>query len=334
MNDGVANGLAVALVTAGVSTDVLLLWMAARAACADSEKKSKRKRSSRNASHRTIVCAAVCSLASACAAQVPTQGPAEVESAGPPLVISTDRPSFSDGTGFAPLRHFQLETGYTYTHRDRAGTDTDRQNGPEMLGRIGIIDDRLEFRAAWSGYVDTASKAASVQTHADGWSDVTLGIKLKLFDQAQLASWGPRIAVEAQTTIGAGGQQVSTQETEPALKLLWSYDLATCWGEKYGGWTVGGNLNIAWPTTGEGTDHFEQFQASIYVSAPLVEKCTGFAEYYALFPNSDGGDAAHYTDVGAVYLLNNRVQLDARVGFGLNSEADNVYAGVGISFLF
>lgn len=50
--------------------------------------------------------------------------------------------------------------------------------------------------------------------------------------------------------------------------------------------------------------------------------------------NADGGDAAHYADIGAVYLLKNRVQLDARVGFGLNKDADNVYAGVGISFLF
>lgn len=342
MDNGIASLLAVGLVGAGVSADAWLLWMAARAWREDrSKRRQPSLRAGRGAScGRTFVLAGATAglFGSAAYAQTPiaVQPATEpaVAAAASPLVISTDRPSFSDGTGIVQLGHFQLETGYTYTHRDRSGVESDRQNGPEMLGRVAIIDDRLEFRVSWSGYVDTTTKTGGVQTHADGWSDVTLGVKLKLFDQAQLAAWAPRIAVEAQSTIGAGGQEVSTQEEEPALKFLWSYDLGTSWGEKYSGWTVGGNLNIAWPTSGEGTAHFEQLQASIYVNAPLFDKCTAFAEYYALCPNTDGGDAAHYADIGAVYLLNNRVQLDARVGFGLNSEADNFFAGVGISFLF
>jgi hypothetical protein len=35
-----------------------------------------------------------------------------------------------------------------------------------------------------------------------------------------------------------------------------------------------------------------------------------------------------------LFLLSRTVQLDARVGCGLNDEADDFFTGVGISFLF
>lgn len=260
-----------------------------------------------------------------------TPGPA---AAAPPLTISTDRPSFSDGTGIEPLRHLNIETGYTFTHRDRDDVKVDRQNGPEVLARVGLIDDRLEVRLSWSGWVDNQVESGGTDSTSHGWSDLTVGLKVKLFDQAQLGAWAPRLALGLATTVGAGGGAVSSQESEPIAKLLWSYDLGACWGEKWSGWSAGGNFNIAWPTSGEGTDHFEQFQASLCVNAPLFDGCTGFAEWYVLTPNTDGGSPAHYADIGAAYLLSPRVQLDARVGFGLNNQADNFFAGVGLSVLF
>jgi hypothetical protein len=50
--------------------------------------------------------------------------------------------------------------------------------------------------------------------------------------------------------------------------------------------------------------------------------------------SENGTDAAHYVDFGGAYLFCNRVQLDARLGFGLNRTADNASVGVGISCLF
>lgn len=53
-----------------------------------------------------------------------------IPAAAPEAIISTDRGSFSDGTERSTL------------------------NGPELIGRVGTRDDRLEFRALWNGYVD------------------------------------------------------------------------------------------------------------------------------------------------------------------------------------
>lgn len=247
------------------------------------------------------------------------------------LVISTDRPSFSDTTGIVPVGHFQLETGYTFTFRNRDDVETQRHNGPELLARVGLLDDRLEFRAATSGYVwsRTDDGTGSGFASSEGFSDVALGFKLKLTDQDGAL---PRLAFVGITTVGAGTRDISSRRAEPTIKLIWSYDLAEAWGEDWKGFGVYGNLNLAYPTTNG--ERFLQGAGSICGTYAITDRWGVFAEYYVVGPAAKGTDAAHSIDCGTAYLLNDRVQLDARVGFGLNRAADNVFVGVGISFLF
>lgn len=267
--------------------------------------------------------------ASADPASLSLQSAADGATSSP--AISTDRPSFSDGTGFVPTGHFQLETGYLFTFRDRDrdGAETQRHNAPEALARFTLLEDRFELRFITSGYTWACTESGGESDSVEGWSDLALGFKLKLLDQDRRV---PRLAFGAQTTLGGGSEDISTQIAEPTLKLIWSYDLGLSFGDEWKGFTLGGNANIAWPTTGG--DRFTQGQGSVYLSFPLVDRLTGFAEYYVIGPTSKDSDEAHYVDVGGVYLLDNRVQLDFRVGVGLNEEADNVFVGMGISFLF
>lgn len=254
-----------------------------------------------------------------------------VESAAEPLVISADRPGFSESTGIVPAGRLQLEAGYSYTLRDRDGTTTHRSNAPEVLARFGLLSDRLELRLSTSGYVWSRSKDGSGAgfDSSGGWSDLAVGFKVKVCDQDR---WLPRLALDATTTLGVGSDGTSSQIAEPALKALWSYDLGTSLGDAWSGVTLGGNVIAAWPTS-DG-NRFTQGQGSIYLAFPIVNRFSGFAEYYVIGPNSKGTDAAHYVDCGGAYLLTDRVQLDVRIGFGLNKQADNVLVGVGISFLF
>lgn len=239
-----------------------------------------------------------------------------------PLTISTERPTFGDGCGFAPVGHFQLETGYTFTLRDRAGVETQRHNAPEIMARVGLIDDRLEIRIFTSGYVWSRTDSGSGFVSTDGFSDLVPAVKVKVTDQDGAV---PRLCFEAATTVGAGTRGISNREVEPVFKLLWSYDLGHGLG-------IFGDANIAFPTTSG--DRFTQGQGSVCLTWAATDRVSLFAEYYVLGPNSKGSDAAHYVDIGGGYLLTNRVALDARVGFGLNHEADTLFAGAGISFLF
>jgi len=245
------------------------------------------------------------------------------------LVISTDRPSFSDGAGLQPVGRLNLETGYTYTFRNREDVKTSRHNGPEILARVGVLEDRFEVRFLTSGYVWTHTDDRTSTSSDEGWSDVALGIKLKLADQS---GWLPRLALGALTTLGGGSDNISSQIAEPTLKLIWAYDLGQSFGDSWKGFTLGGNANVSWTTT-DG-DRYAQGQGSIYLSFPLADRLSGFVEYYVLAPASKDGHAAHSADLGGTYLLTDRVQLDARVGAGLNQEADNLFVGCGVSFLF
>lgn len=247
------------------------------------------------------------------------------------LVISTDRPSFSDTTGIVPVGHLQLETGYTFTFRNRDSVETHRHNGPELLARVGLVDDRLELRAATSGYVwsRTDDNSGTGFASSEGFSDVALGFKLKLTDQDGAL---PRLALLGITTVGAGSRDISTRRAEPTGKLIWSYDLEKLWGESWKGFGLYGNFNLAYPTTNG--DRFLQGAGSICGTYAVTDRLGVFAEYYVVGPAAKGTDAAHSIDFGTTYLLNDRVQLDARVGFGLNRTADNVFVGAGVSFLF
>ncbi len=357
MNDTLINAASISLVSAGLAAELLVARMLLR------ERPTSRRRRARprakrhshaspardraSSSWRTALIWSGCVLtgplpawalgAEPPPAPSPSSAPFNEPSAvpsppalqEPSLTISTDRPSFSDGTGFVPVGHFQLETGYTYTFRDRDGVETHRHNGPEVLARIGVINDRLELRLIASGFSWIHTDDHGEVSTAQGWNDLALGLKLKLTDQDR---WLPRVVLGAQTTLSIGTGAISNQLPEPTLKLIWSYDLGQSLGDSWNSLTLGGNLNLAWPTTSG--DRFTQGQASLYLAFPLLPRTTGFAEYYVIGPNSKGADAAHYTDLGATYLLTDRIQLDARVGVGLNHEADNCFAGVGISFLF
>jgi hypothetical protein len=247
------------------------------------------------------------------------------------LTISTDRPSFSDTTGIAPAARLQLEMGYTFTFRNREGVETQRHNGPEALARVGLIDDRFELRLSTSGYVWSRTddgSGAGFHT-SDGWNDVSLGFKLKLIDQEGLV---PRLALGAATTLGAGSRNISSRRAEPTVKLIWSYDLEKLGGESFKGFGVYGNINASW--TNSNSERYWQGAASICGTYAISDRWSVFAEYYTLFPASKGTGPSHSVDFGTSYLLTPRIQLDARVGFGLSDKADSVFAGVGVSVLF
>lgn len=258
-----------------------------------------------------------------------TQDPATETDAA--LVIGTDRPGFSDTAGIVQPGHLQVETGYTFTFRDRAEVETHRHNAPEILARIGLLDDRLEFRFLTSGYVwsRTDDGSGAGFNSADGFSDVAFGFKLKLIDQDGAI---PRLALGAQSTIGVGARDISSLRAEPTAKLIWSYDFQKLLGDDWKGFTLYGNLNLAFPTTGG--DRFAQGAGSVYAIYALTDTVSVFAEYFVVGPASKGSREAHSVNVGATWLLNSRLQLDARIGAGLNDEADNLSVGAGLSILF
>ena len=340
--------LPVMLVVAGALADLFLIRVILLDWRERSRRRAKRRtqrkpnapapgrESQRRYTHSRGVCAAVTLVGSSVAVRaqpgvLPTSDdpartpPTETDS----LTIATDRPSFSDTAGIAPVGRLQLETGYTFTFRDRDGAESQRHNGPEALARFGLLDDRFELRFSTAGYAWVRTNSGAGFESSDGWNDLSLGFKLKLTDQDGAL---PRLALGAATTTGVGSGGISSRRAEPTAKLIWSYDLEKLGGESLKGFGVYGNVNASWTTT-DG-ERFWQGAASICGTWAITDRWGVYAEYFSVFPASKGSGASHSLGFGTTYLLAPRVQFDARVGFGLNKKADNLFAGVGISILF
>jgi hypothetical protein len=247
----------------------------------------------------------------------PQSAPAEK-----PLTISADRPGFGDGTGIAPIGHFQLELGYQFTFSDRNDVESQTHDAPQTLARVGIIDDRLELRVGTVGYEYNRTDSGSGFETESGFNDVRVGAKVKLWDQD---NYLPCVALVASTTLGLGSKNISDREVEPSLEVAWSLAVA-------GGFNVGGSGSVIYSST-DG-DRFVQGAGSVLVGYTISDNIGAFAEYFLISPIAKGSGTAHYVDFGVTYLLTNHTQLDGTVGFGLNDESDNFFVGGGVSFLF
>ena len=243
-----------------------------------------------------------------------------------PLV--TDRPDFTESADAVPRGHIQLEMGYTFTH-DREGRERTRDHtAPELLLRIGLVDD-FELRLGWDGYswqdqlFDVQRDSGfrlSVEDHIQGSNDVSIGLKYKLFEQEGAR---PHLGVIAELSMPSGTPEFSAGDVEPAAILCWAYDL----DER---WALAGNVGVG-AVRGE-SNRFAQATSSVSLAYALSERWGSYAEYFGIYPNADGSDCAHSVNGGLTYLISDNLQVDLRVGAGLNEEADDFFAGAGFAW--
>ena len=233
------------------------------------------------------------------------------------VVVSSDRPSFSDGTGLAPAGHAILETGITVGRDERPGARTDRLAVPETLLRAPLLE-RVEARVGYGGMLWRDGQGAS----ESGSADATLGIKALVQPETDDL---PAIALGLTTSLGQGDEDFGAGNADPVARLIWSRTLGAGFG-------LGGNFVVACP--GGSSGRFTQSAVSLYGTWSPVVGATFFAEVFAVEPAAEGGDTAFACDAGLLQLLSTRVQFDARVGFGLDRDAEDHTAGVGLTFLF
>lgn len=254
---------------------------------------------------------------------------ADVDPIDQPLI--TDRPDFTESTDAVPAGHLQIEAGYTFTY-DREGPDRARDHAaPELLLRIGVVEN-FEIRIGWDGYSWSDNRAeekrgggrrVNVDDWTQGASDMSLGFKYKFFEQD---GWVPHFGVIGEISIPSGSGDVSSSDVDPAIILLWAYDVTDSF-------SVAGNVGFAYPN-GVDTGRFFQTSASLAGAVALTDRLGTYLEYYGFYPNAENEDAAHYVNGGFTYLINNNVQIDWRIGAGLNNEAADFFTGVGVAVRF
>lgn len=249
-----------------------------------------------------------------------------------PLVGSlvTDRPDFTESALAVPRGRVQLEAGYTFTSDKEDGVRTKDHTFPELLLRVGLVDD-VELRVAWSGWSLTrkefnakndVGRTVKMHTRDNGGTDMNLGFKFHLLNQN---GWVPEFGVIVSADLPTGASGKTSGDSDPNLGLLWSYDLTDDLG-------IAGNVNFAVPTSEKG--RFLQTSASVSMGYSLTDELGAYVEYYGFYNNDRNTDAAHYANGGVTYLITDNFQVDVRVGAGLNEEADDFFVGTGFAWRF
>jgi hypothetical protein len=236
-----------------------------------------------------------------------------------PLV--TDRPDFTESTSAVSPGHYQLEGGFTSA---RIGEEESQSFG-ELLLRIGVFE-RWEARLGIGSFSRTDPGLPGVDA-ISGYEDPFIGLKVRLTEEDSdlLAPGQPVVALLLATTVPVGDDELTSDEWEPEAKLALSWDLSSRL-------SIASNLNYAYPA--DGGDRFHQWSGSLTAGLSLTDRMGMYLEGFGFSKESADGSATQYFNTGLTYLLSNDLQLDARVGAGLDDPSPNWFAGIGAAVRF
>ena len=215
-------------------------------------------------------------------------------------VIATDRPSAQTDNSYS-LYHkaFQIESGLMYSFSD-GGVNS--SSIPNLLFRYGAFD-KIEFRFSSDVLISPVEKEISI-------SPIQLGTKIQLLRKEKF-----QLAFLSMAAFDSIHQFTST-------KLV-------------GGNPITKNFGIGY-TIGHLFERFKNNNSlnySIFLSNSFNSKLTGFMEVYGDWKyNLENNNSVINFDLGGSYLLNDKMQVDAYFGKGIQN--DMYFASVGFSYLF
>ena len=214
--------------------------------------------------------------------------------------IATDRPSAQTDNSYT-LYHkaFQLESGLMYSY---SNGEVNSSSIPNLLLRYGAFDI-IEFRFSSDLLLSSVENIIST-------SPIQLGTKIQIIRKDDF-----QLAFLSMVSFDSIYQNTLT-------KLVGGNSIT----ENFSiGYTLGHNY-----ATSNSTDFFSY---SIFLSNSFNSKITGFLEFYGDWNNNMILKSSTINfDFGGSYLLNDKMELDAYFGKGLNN--DLYFGSVGFSYLF
>ena len=219
-----------------------------------------------------------------------------------------DRPDFTESAVTITPGRVQIEAGVTYTDDD----PVEVWEIGEVLARIGLTD-RLELRVGLNSWAQVELPRGR---DVSGFVDSSLGIKVAL---GELGGW--TTALLASTSLPTGSSEFREDRYQPDVVFAAERDLSEAV-------SLGTNVGHAWAS--DGGERFGESFASAALGVGLSDATGAFFELFGFVRSSGGGPDTYFFDAGVTHALGPNLQLDFRVGTGLNDEAEDLFAGAGV----
>jgi hypothetical protein len=229
----------------------------------------------------------------------------------------TDRPDFTESTAVVPSGRTQIEGGITIS---RSGDEHSSSLG-EMLVRHSL-GQWSELRVE----VPSRSLVRGNSSKSSDFGDGSLGFKVVLAPGSGFGFNKPSVALIGSASLPIGSRDARGSGFQPEAKLLLGVDLS----ERF---SLSSNLNVAHLKDQNG--HFNEFSASVSLGMGISRRTGAFVEFFGFLP-SGKRDSSKYLNGGFTYLMNDDLQLDARLGLGIDNDVSgpDMFYGVGLAKLF
>lgn len=243
--------------------------------------------------------------------------------------IETERHDFTQSATTVGCGVMQFEYGVLYLHKAEGAERENTYSTPELLFRYGLTE-KWEFRTKFN----YAYKQNNEEDELSGIQDLRFATKYRVSEQC---CYKPTSAVEFRLSVPTGNSEISSGRVEPGLDYIYTWELNEYFN--FSG-STGVNKNglndvgFFTPVT-DPTDHFFAWTQSFALGAELTENTTGYFEWFGVY--TDGREeelAASFLNFGVDYYLSHDVVIDARIGWGLTDDSDDLFVGFGGGFRF
>jgi hypothetical protein len=232
----------------------------------------------------------------------------------------TDRPDVTEASVTVGQGVVQIENGYTYSF-DNDGTDqTIGDSFPETLVRVGVWADWFELRCAYNYAIEQVNGVRD-----SGSEDLYVGMKIALTGQAGIL---PEMAIVPQATLPTGDDPFSADEFQPGLNWLYSWDVNDFL-------SLAGSSQLNRTLEEIVNEAHTEFAQTFSLGYSLGERLGAYTEWFVFVPHSaEDARNEHYFNGGFTFHFTKNVMWDIRAGVGLDDDADDYFAGSGLSFRF
>jgi hypothetical protein len=224
--------------------------------------------------------------------------------------FDTDRPDFTNGTALVPVRHVQVELGWT---EDRYTSGHRDDTFGESLVRIGL-GSRAELRASGPDW----DQSRDPGLFEDGPSATSVGAKVALSTPG-----APRTAALILALGLPGGAGSFARE---------GFDAAATLAGEWDGDHAGVSSNFTLSREGDGEQRMWSGALTLSFEHDLVSRWSGFLEWYEVLDDTD--HRPDFVDAGLLWQPAHWTQLDARVGRRIDRGEGHTFFGAGVSRRF